>query len=276
MGQIALNGRWSEGENPNTAILVVHGLGGSWDRPYCIRAARAASRLGWSCLRLALRGADRSGADFYHGGLYEDLVVALHSPELRDVQRVLLLGYSLGGHVVLRAAASGELPTNVVGAASICAPVQLDTAADHLDLSRTRLYRRHVMNGLQEIYAAFAARHSDWPAARELRGVDSIREWDDLTVARRYGFASAAAYYASESVAQRLAQLQIPTLFVGSREDPMIPYDTVEPYLATASSRLHVHWIDGAGHVGFPLSPKPRLGRGEGLESQVLGWLDTH
>ena len=50
--------------------------------------------------------ADGRGEDFYHAGLTVDLEAAIASPELARYQRILILGYSLGGHVVLRYAAN--------------------------------------------------------------------------------------------------------------------------------------------------------------------------
>ena len=101
IGEIRLSGRW-RAEPCTVAVVVIHGLGGNPDRPYCLRAAQAIQAHGWSCLRLALRGADGRTRDFYHAGLTEDVDAALASPVFDDYERIVLLGYSLGGHLALR------------------------------------------------------------------------------------------------------------------------------------------------------------------------------
>ena len=86
-----------------------------------IRGAAAAEMAGLSCLRMNLRGSDRMGEDYYHGGLTVDLHAALASSEAQRYRRIYLLGYSLGGHVVLRLATEPADP-RLVAVAAVCAP----------------------------------------------------------------------------------------------------------------------------------------------------------
>ena len=105
VGPVRLSGRLrtpSAGERGSTLLVLVHGLGGSVDSSYMLRTAAVADALGLASLRLGLRGADRRGADFYHAGLSSDLGWVLESPELAAFERVLLFGFSLGGHLCLR------------------------------------------------------------------------------------------------------------------------------------------------------------------------------
>lgn len=104
LGTVRLSGILSEIRGSDTIVVIVHGLAGSAMSPYCARAAQAAAQAGFSSLRLSLRGADGSGEDIFHGGSTEDLRAALSSPWITRYARVLLLGYSVGGHIVLRAA----------------------------------------------------------------------------------------------------------------------------------------------------------------------------
>jgi predicted alpha/beta-fold hydrolase len=102
LGPVRLTGLLSEIAGSETILLIVHGLSGNALSPYCARAARAAGQIGLSSLRLSLRGADYSGEDILHGGIIEDIQVALVAPEIKRYKRVLLLGYSVGGHRVTR------------------------------------------------------------------------------------------------------------------------------------------------------------------------------
>lgn len=274
-GPVTLRGAFQLGEpgaHEDTCLVVVHGLGGSYDRTYCVQAAWAARRAGLACLRFGLRGADRSGEDFYHGGLTADLHAALSSPELARYERVLVLGYSLGGHLTLCYAVVGRDP-RVRAVAAICAPLDLELGAQCIDARPSAIYRRHVLAGLNEIYAAVARRKAvPTPVSRMLK-VRSIREWDNLAVVPRYGFASAEHYYQSVSVGPQLARLELPALLVQSRHDPMVPPWTYEPHLAGASSQLEVKSLGQGGHVSFPrvrLHPHAQAGV---LEDQVLAWL---
>lgn len=269
---ITLRGRWRE-EPSTVCVIVVHGLGGGYDRPYCIRAARAVAAHGWSCLRLALRGADHSGEDYYHAGLTADLQAAIDSPALAPYDRIVIIGYSLGGHIALRYGCDNP-DERVRAVSAICAPLDLDRGARYLDEHAGPLYRRHMLNGLREHYAAVEARgHAPVPLA-ELEHVDSIREWDRLTICPRWGFASAEEYYATQSVAPRLRQLHVPSLLAVSRHDPILALSDIEASVSQANALLEVRRLRSGGHVGFP----PGLDLGEdapgGLERQVLRWLE--
>jgi len=186
-----------------------------------------------------------------------------------------VMGFSLGGHVSLRYALQ---PTDarVRSVAAVCAPIDLELSAQAIDRVRATIYRQHVLSGLKEIYAAVARRRSvPTPLPRVLR-IRMLREWDNLTVVRRYGFDSAEHYYEQMSVGPRLASLELPALLLQSTPDPMVPPWTYEPLLKLAAPKLTVERVDAGGHVGFPSSVRTHLGGSGKLEDQVLGWLLQH
>lgn len=272
-GRLHLSGKLRE--RPGDELLVlVHGLGGSADSHYLLRGAPPVEASGLSCLRLNLRGADRSGEDFYHAGLTADLSAALAAPELARFRRLYVLGYSLGGHMVLKAATEGEgLDPRVAAVAALCSPLDLALAQRAIDSPRSALYRRYLLRALNQIYAAVAARGpAPLPAAQAAR-IRTIFEWDERVVAPRHGFAGADDYYARASVAPHLSRLTVPALLVNSTRDPMVPAATVRPALAAPLPRLTAHLLDAGGHVGFPLGFDAGLGGGTGIEAQILAWL---
>jgi uncharacterized protein len=271
IGPIVLSGFVRHERGADTLVLVVHGLGGDASSPYCERAAAAAARRGWSCLRVALRGADGRGEDVYHAGLSSDLDAVLASPDLAAYRRIVLLGYSLGGHVVLRHALR---PTDarVRAVAAVCAPLDLARSCEAIDRRRSLLYRHYVLRSLKRSYRTVAARRPVFEPARVIDRVRTIRAWDAAVVVPRHGFDSVDHYYATQSVGPRLRELDVSALWIGSRFDPMVPLRTVEPSLRAAGSALDVHVLEHGGHVGFPAFVLE--GRHEGLEEHALRWLD--
>jgi hypothetical protein len=274
-GTVTLRGALQRAEGPGarSCLIVVHGLGGSIERPYCILAALAARRAGINCLRLGLRGADRKGEDFYHGGLSRDIEAAVASQGLAEFERIYVLGYSLGGHVTLRYATGASLDPRVRAVAAVCAPLDLARSAQHIDAPGSYLYRRHVLAGLNEIYRAVAeTKPVPTPVAHALRA-QALRTWDSLTIVPRFGFANVAEYYREMSVGPRLAALRLPSMLVQSTLDPMVPPWTYEPHLARSSSKLDVRRVRGGGHVAFP-PISLETGRPKALlEDSLLSWL---
>jgi predicted alpha/beta-fold hydrolase len=272
IGPVRLTGRLREAPGSDEVAVLVHGLGGCTESHYLAGGVLAVEAAGLSSLRLNLRGADRRGEDFYHAGLTADLHAALASEELRSYRRIYVLGYSLGGHVVLRFATDpGD--GRVAAVAALCAPVDLALSQQEIDSPGLWIYRRYLLKNLLQIYAAVAARRPVPVPVEEAARVRTIRAWDDLVVAPRHGFASAADYYARMSVAPRLPDLRVPALLVNSDCDPMVPARGVRPALERAAPLLTVRWIPGGGHCAFPRGIDVGVGEGAGLEAQVLGWM---
>ncbi len=273
-GSVTLTGLLQPGV-ADACLILVHGLGGAYDRPYCVNGAWAAQRAGLPCLRFGLRGADRSGDDFYHAGLTADLAAVIGSPQLASFKRIYVLGYSLGGHVTLRYAI-GDPDPRVAAVAALCAPLDLELGAQSIDSKRSAIYRRHVLSGLNEIYSAVAQRKPVPTPVNRVLSARTIREWDGLTVVPRYGFRDVADYYASMSVGPRLSELRVPALLVHSQYDPMVPLWTYQQHLAKASSKLlEARLLGQGGHIGFPrvrLHPNAQPGV---LEDQLLAWLTS-
>src|SRR5436305_8284982 len=158
MGTLHLSGELRDRPESAEALVVVHGLGGATTSHYMLRAAQAAEAAGLTCLRLNLRGSDLRGEDYYHAGLTVDLHATLAAPELASYRRLYLLGYSVGGHLVLRAATEAADP-RLVAVAAICPPLALALSSAAFATPALWLYRPSTLGNLTRPYAAMAARH---------------------------------------------------------------------------------------------------------------------
>jgi predicted alpha/beta-fold hydrolase len=276
LGPVGIRGRLSRGDG-DRLLVALHGLGGSADSRYLWELAVAAVGAGWSVLRLSLRGADRRGEDFYHGGLTADLHAALAAPDLAGFVTVAVAGYSLGGHTTLRYAAEpGD--ARVAAVAAVCAPVDLAAGQRAIDRPGAALYRRYVMAHLKDIYRQVAQRHPEGGRAVPIavsaaEGIRTLLEWDERIVAPRHGFAGAADYYARASVASRLGELRVPVLAIHAEDDPMVPVTTVRIHLDPPPPGVETRWVPGGGHVAFPRDLDLGLGPAPGLAPQLVAWL---
>jgi predicted alpha/beta-fold hydrolase len=252
--------------------VVVHGLGGCADSPYVVAAAGAAVAANLSCLRLNLRGADRHGEDIYHAGLTDDLHAALASAELASQERVFVLGYSMGGHVGLRAALTPG-SSRFAAVAAICPPLDLASTARQLDRTASWPYRRYLLARLCELYAAVSERGRPGPPLDRVRAARSFVEFDSLVIAPRFGFCDAWDYYARVSVGPLLGDLRVPALLVAASDDPMVPAFSLRQSLAAAGGAVDARWVERAGHLGFAGDLSLGVEGALGLEPQALQWL---
>lgn len=281
-GEVELNGRLTRAD-PRRLLVLVHGLGGSTESLYMLRAARIAEQIfGLSCLRLNMRGSDRRGDDFYHAGLVSDLGHVLEHPDLAGFQNIHLLGFSVGGHVVLRSA-TVPLDPRVRSVAAVCSPIDLAATVKDFDRPANWLYRRYILGGLKELYRAVDRRH-DMPLPwSEIDAVTGLEEWDSKTVVPRFGFESAADYYRQASVCYHLSALRVPALLVASEGDPMVTSRSIRHGLRrlrglaggaeARDSGLEVRWMPRGGHVGFPARLDLGLDAPKGLDAQLQAWL---
>ena len=271
VGVLNLSGRLTQEGPSDTIVVIVHGLGGSATSYYARRAALAAAHAGIDSLRLNLRGADRRGGDYYHAGLTADLDAALRSTALQAYQNILLLGYSVGGNMMLRYLAENPDP-RVRAAAAVCSPIDLKRSARAMDQPRGVFYRHHILNALKEIYRNVAARRDVPLSVSDASRIDTMEQWDERIIAPRHGFAGAEDYWERTSACNVLGHIETPTLFIATERDPMVLIDTVRPWLQNAETLRRIVTNRG-GHVGFPQKVDLGLGPGGTVEDQIIQWM---
>jgi predicted alpha/beta-fold hydrolase len=261
MGDVRLRGLFGGPRDSDTIVVITPGLTGTATSWYCAHAAWAVERAGFAHLRIGMRGTDRSGEDIWHGGLTDDLRATLGHAALARFARILLIGYSVGGHVSLCAAAE-QIDQRVRAVTAICPPLDLELGTVFFDQPERRPYRIAINAALNEIYAATAQRRSLPVSLARVRAARSSRERDALAIAPRFGFRSAEDYYTRASVAPRLSTIRVPTLIVAGLDDPVVPPRAIAPAIASAGRAVTVHWRRG-GHIAFP----------EPVESAALAWM---
>lgn len=234
--------------------VLIHGLGGSADSAYMHTSAGALLRRGHPVLRLNLRGAGESRALCrlqYHAGRTEDLRDALRglSPD-PSAAGIVLMGFSLGGNLLLKFLAEHAAEFPIVAAAAVSAPIDLSAASQRFMAPRNRVYQRHLLAAMKSEATAEGA----WLEKGERRAVASARtvwEFDEYFVAARNGWPGAEAYYEANAARAFLPEIRVPTLVIHALDDPWIPsesYRTLDWGRAPALTPL----LPGSGgHVGF-------------------------
>ena len=233
-------------------VILVHGLtGGETSRNILASTAYHLSR-GHPVLRINLRNAGPSHGKcrhFYHAGRSQDLRDALAAlPADLLARGVFLIGVSLGGNMLLKGLAEREGLDAVIGAASVCAPMDLKAAQLQIMAPRNIFYQKHLLRWLIRDTRCVVADH---PAAARLDSLRTIYEFDDEVVAPLNGFTGAGDYYRRSSAAPLLGSIQKPTLLITATDDPWIPVSTYLERRWHETGPLSVAITPGGGHVGF-------------------------
>ena len=131
--------------------VLVHGLKGSSDSRYIRGIAARAWAAGMNVVRMNMRncgGSDALTPTLYHSGLSNDVgAVVCHFTKRFSLERVGLVGYSMGGNLVLKLAGEGGGQPPLVAVATVCPVIDLSAGADALHEPANWIYERNFCQG---------------------------------------------------------------------------------------------------------------------------------
>lgn len=226
-------------------IVFIHGLGGSDASSYMIQMSRKCYRKGDRVMRVNLRGAGEGmhmAKRPYHGGVSTDVLQVIRTlNEQAPHSPIILVGYSLGGNVILKLL--GELGDNaknlVEKAIAICPPVDLSHTVELLSKSSNQLYQHYYVKKLKRFGSRWIGNHS----------IKSILDFDNVVTAQQWGYRDAADYYRQCSSKFFIPEIRHETHLVFAADDPFVDCSSV----LQNGSLPHVKmWISPhGGHMGF-------------------------
>lgn len=234
--------------------LILHGLEGSSDSHYARGLLGALSRRGFRAGVFHFRGC--SGplnrlARNYHSGDTADLsYVAARIIERRKGKPISLIGFSLGGNVLLKwlAETGDDAPVNAAVAVSV--PFSLADVASRLERGASRLYQRRLVSALKRKMRRKLASRPLPPGVLDFAADRTFRQFDDHVTAPLHGFADADDYYRRASCAPMLHRVRRPTLVIHALDDPFMT-PAVVPEAAALSPQIRLELSPRGGHVGF-------------------------
>jgi predicted alpha/beta-fold hydrolase len=208
-------------------VVMVHGLEGSSDSRYIQGIAARAWEAGCNVVRMNMRNCGETDAltpTLYHSGLSGDVgVVVRHYARQFSLQRVALVGYSMGGNLVLKLAGEWGSQSPLCAVAAVCPAIDLAPGADALHEPLNRAYEWRFLLGLKARYARKAKLFPGiYAPPREIGPVRSIREFDNKILARYWGFRDADDYYWRAAAARVVDRIAVPTLILHAQDDPFI------------------------------------------------------
>ncbi|MEB3170999.1 MAG: alpha/beta fold hydrolase [Synechococcaceae cyanobacterium] len=245
---------------PRALVLVLHGLAGSSASHAPRRLSLVLRQAGFRVLRLNLRGAGAGRAlapGSYAADSNADLLPALRwARPLAEGRPLLAAGLSLGGTQLLRAAQAE--PELLDGLVCISSPLNLQSCSRQIASRRNAVYQWWLLRRLKSLVLAdpfgVAPRER---RALEHGGPGSIRGFDAVITAPRWGYRSVDDYYTRASPLPDLLDSRqracLPaTLLVHALDDTWVP---AEPTAALARlpdpGPLEVLLTPRGGHGGF-------------------------
>jgi len=248
---------WQADRRNALTVVIVHGLEGSSESAYMLGIAEKGLAAGMNVVRMNQRncgGTDHLAPTLYHSGLSQDVAaVAYNLIEQDRISHLALVGFSMGGNLVLKLAGEwgSEGPPQFRAVAAVCPAIDLAASADALHLKSNRFYEYYFLRNLRRRMRAKARMFPEVFDDARLRGVRSLREFDDKITAHYCGFDGAVDYYARAAAANVVDRIAVPAFILQAANDPFIRIlpETRQKLLANRNITF-VETEDG-GHCSF-------------------------
>ena len=209
-------------------VVIIHGLEGSSSSHYVLSNTARALAAGFNVVRMNMRscgGTDALSPTIYHSGRSEDVAAVMKNlVQSHGAESIALLGYSMGGNLVLKYA--GEVapnpPAHLKAVVGISPLMDLAVSSAALHEAQNRIYEWHFLRSMLARVRRKAALFPSLYSALSLKPIRSMRLFDEHVVARYGGFAGADDYYYTVASSHYADLFSVPTLIVHSLDDPFI------------------------------------------------------
>jgi uncharacterized protein len=274
---------WQTDRQNALTLIVVHGLEGSSESQYMLGVTQKALAAGMNVIRYNQRncgGTDAFAPVLYHSGLSNDVAAVAREIIARDgVSRLALVGFSMGGNIVLKLAGEwgSQSPPQFRAVAACCPALDLAASADALHEVSNRIYETYFLWALRRRMLQKARLFPGRFDVHRLRGIRSLREFDDKVTAYYCGFTDVDDYYDRASATHVIERIAVPTLLLHAANDPFVRITAETRRKIAANPKIAFVEAHDGGHCAFVGQPmKLRAETGNGRNGHDDGYWAEH
>lgn len=244
------------GTDSKRIVIISHGLEGNARKKYTLGMAVMGLSLGYDAVCWDQRGAGKEPnkkVRSYHSGETNDLHAVITHCLKQNYDEVALIGFSMGGNQILKylGEAPERVPSEVKAAVTFSVPCDLSATEKVIARPSRHIYFQYFMKGLRKKVQAKAKLFPGKVDASKLRGVWTLRDFDNRFTAPNNGFKDAEDYYAKSSSLQFLPKIKVPALLVQAQDDPFLAPECYPVIEATTNPYFYLEMPRHGGHVGF-------------------------
>lgn len=242
-------------------ILLLHGLEGSSQSPYIQRLMAKAVEQNFIAVCMHFRGCSGSAnykLNTYHAGETKDLeaILSAFSLRFRAAQKIYLVGFSLGGNVLLKWLAESKFGSRVSKAVAVSVPFDLASSANALHKGFSRIYEWWLIRCLKLSLKKKQKLFADHLFIYDDNKINSFWAFDHFITAKLNGFKDVHDYYQQSSSKQFLKYITTKTLIINAQDDPFLSKKSL-PHAHEVSASVQLEFTNNGGHLGFVAGTLP-------------------
>ncbi len=255
---VRLQGQYTPGKDSGKGLVIaLHGWEGSADSSYMLSLALALNEAGYATFRLNFRdhgGTHDLNEELFHSCRIDEVVEAVGAVQKRySPNRLLLVGYSLGGNFALRvgarAAEAGIDLEKIIAVCPVLHPPHTMIALETGLWAYKTYYLRKWRRSLLAKQASFPHRYR----LGDLGRFKTLTDTTDFFVREYTEFSDIQTYLHGYSIlGTALSDLSVPSHVIAAADDPIIPSTDLARLPPHPNLQLAV--LPWGGHCGFVTS----------------------
>jgi len=256
-------------------VILCHGLEGSSNSKYILATAKLLSKNGYSIAAMNYRfcsGEINRQLITYHSGKTDDLHTVINYV-LPNYDAIYLVGFSLGGNLILKYNGDGlfALSSKIKASVAISVPIDLKGSSISLQKRENKLYNWRFLRTLSK---KMYLKHNQFPKELDIKPLKTIKnltDFDEYFTSKINGFKNAQDYYFKASSKQFISNISRPTLLINAKDDPFLSQSCFPINEAKNSLNFYLMIPKYGGHVGF-------ISKGDFYwsENQILKFIDRY
>lgn len=254
---------WAK-QDSNSVVIISHGLEGNSHKPYVRGMSKAFYQQGFDVLAWNYRGCSgvmNKQLRFYHSGATDDLGTVVDHVINQGYERVILVGFSLGGNLTLKylGEESSKISDKIEKAVAISVPLNLHSSCLKISEANNFVYSKRFLINLKKKVRAKSRLMPDKLDTSKLGTIKTLMAFDEIYTAPIHGFKDAVDYYTKCSSLYFLDNIKVPTLVINALNDPFLASDCYPKEQLESHKYVTLETPDNGGHVGFTLFNKEKL-----------------